>query len=71
MAMTRKPKTKTISAPGKKPITFKPGGLHESTGTPSGKPIPAAKKAKALSGGFGPKAKRQAQFAKNVLNHGD
>jgi hypothetical protein len=55
------------AVPGQKPITFKAGGLHQSTGTPMGQPIPAAKKAKALAGGFGPKAKKQAQFAKNVL----
>lgn len=62
-----KPKTETIRKKGKPSITFTPGGLHSSTGTPKGQPIPAAKKAKALAGGFGPKAKRQAQFAKNVL----
>ena len=56
-----------ISKPGKKPIAFTPGGLHESTGTPPGKPIPPAKKAAALKGSLGPKAKKQAQFAKNVL----
>lgn len=53
--------------PGQKKITFKAGGLHASTGTPSGQKIPAAKRKKALAGGYGPKAKRQAQFAKNVL----
>ena len=52
---------------GQKPIKFSPGGLHRSTGTPAGKPIPAAKKQAALSGKYGPKAKKQAQFAKNVL----
>lgn len=52
---------------GQKPISFNRGGLHASTSTPANKPIPAAKKAKALSGGYGAKAKRQAQFAKNVL----
>lgn len=60
-------KKETIHAKGKKPITFNKGGLHKSTGTPMGKPIPAAKKAAALSGKYGPKAKRQAEFAKNVL----
>jgi len=52
---------------GQKPITFEKGGLHKSTGTPAGKPIPAGKKAAALSGSLGPKAQKQAQFAKNVL----
>lgn len=53
--------------PGQKKITFKAGGLHQSTGTPTGQKIPAAKRAKALAGGYGPKAKKQAMFAKNVL----
>lgn len=53
--------------PGQKKITFKSGGLHASTGTPAGKKIPAAKKAAALNGKLGPKAKAQANFAKNVL----
>jgi hypothetical protein len=52
---------------GQKPIKFKTGGLHQSTGTPQGKPIPASKKAAALAGKLGPKAKAQANFAKNVL----
>lgn len=63
-------KTETISTPGKKPITFKKGGLHESTGTPAGKPIPDAKMQQALSGKLGPKAQQQANFAKNVLASG-
>ena len=57
----------TIKAQGKKPISFKPGGLHQSTGTPAGQPIPAAKMQQALSGKLGLKAKQQANFAKNVL----
>lgn len=56
-----------ITKPGKKPITFKKGGLHASTGTPAGKKIPAGKMAKAASGALGPKAKKQATFAKNIL----
>ena len=57
-----------IPAKGGKPsISFKPGGLHASTGTPAGKPIPAAKKAAARSGALGPKAEKQALFAANVL----
>lgn len=57
----------TLKAPGKKPITFKAGGLHTSTGTPAGKKIPAGKMAKAAKGSLGPKAKKQALFAKNIL----
>jgi hypothetical protein len=52
---------------GQKPITFQEGGLHRSTGTPPSKKIPAKKMSKAAAGGYGPKAKKQAQFAKNVL----
>lgn len=52
---------------GQKPITFKKGGLHESTHTPMKDKIPAAKVQKALHGGYGDKAKKQAMFYKNVL----
>lgn len=58
---------KTIKSPGKKPISFKSGGLHKSLGVPAGKPVPKAKMAAALAGKHGPKAKKQAMFAKNVL----
>lgn len=77
---TRKASSKNTSRPkmgskvtlkptkaGQKKITFKAGGLHASTGTPVGQKIPAAKISKALSGGYGPKAKVQANFMKNVL----
>lgn len=57
----------TISKPGKKPITFQKGGLHQSTGTPQGQKIPASKRAAARSGAYGPKAKKQEMFAENVL----
>jgi hypothetical protein len=60
----------TIKAPGKDPISFKKGGLHESLGVPQGKPIPAAKMAAALRGDKGPTAQKQANFAKNVLGKG-
>jgi len=53
--------------PGQKKISFTKGGLHASTGTPQGQKIPASKKKAALAGKYGPKAKRQAEFAKNVL----
>ncbi len=52
---------------GQKAIRFRPGGLHESTGTPQGQKIPASKRRAALGGRYGPKAKKQAQFAANVL----
>ena len=60
-------KKKTIKAPGKDPITFKPGGLHDSLGVPKDKPIPAKKLAAAARGDYGPKATKQANFEKNVL----
>lgn len=60
----------TIKAPGKAPISFKKGGLHTSLGVPQGKPIPKAKVDAAAAGKFGPKAQKQANFAKNVLAKG-
>ena len=68
-AKRKTPKVKTIkpTKPGQKKITFHPGGLHRSTGTPLGKKIPAKKRAAALAGRYGPKAKKEALFAQNVL----
>lgn len=70
----RKPapkKTQTISGgQGKKPVTFKKGGLHESLGVPADKPIPPGKMAKAKAGDYGPKAKKQADFAAGMLSAG-
>jgi hypothetical protein len=60
----------TMKAPGKPPITFQKGGLHQSLDVPAGQPIPAAKMASALAGKEGPKAAAQARFAKNVLGKG-
>lgn len=62
--------TRTIkpNKPGQKPIKFKEGGLHESTGTPKGQKIPASKHAAAAAGKLGPKAKKQEQFMRNVLH---
>lgn len=60
--VTLQPKKK-----GQKPITFQPGGLHQSLGVAQGVPIPKAKFQAALAGKAGPKAQRQAQFKKNVL----
>ena len=57
----------TIRSPGRKPITFQPGGLHQSTGTPAGQKISPAKHAAAASGALGPKAQKQEQFMRNVL----
>lgn len=62
-------KVTTIHKEGKKPISFKKGGLHESTHTPMGEKIPESKRRAALAGDYGPKAKAQALFAKNVLHH--
>ena len=60
----------TIKAPGKKPITFQKGGLHQSLGVPAGQNIPAAKMAAAAAGKFGPKAKAQANLAQGMLAKG-
>lgn len=64
-------KTKTIKPKkeGQHKIKFKVGGLHASTHTPMGEKIPASKRAAALAGKYGKKAKAQAMFAKNVLHH--
>lgn len=64
-------KTETIPAKeGHKAIKFRKGGLHESTNTPMGEKIPAAKREAALHGKYGAKAEKQALFAKNVLTGG-
>lgn len=60
-------KTKTISKSGKKPIKFKEGTLHSQLGVAQGQKIPASKMAKARAGGYGPLAKKRAEFAKNIL----
>jgi hypothetical protein len=62
-------KVKVIHKEGKKPISFHPGGLHESTHTPMGQKIPESKRRAALHGSYGPKALKQALFASNVLKH--
>lgn len=68
----KKPKTAklTPTKKGQKPVQFKPGGLHQSLGVPQGKPIPPGKMAAAAAGKMGPKAQKQARFAKNVLAKG-
>ncbi len=68
--MAASKKTQKISSPGKDPITFKKGGLHESLGVPKDQPIPAKKMNAAARGDYGPKAQKQANFAKNVLATG-
>lgn len=60
--VTLKPKKK-----GQKPITFKAGGLHESTGTPKGEKIPTSELRKAKAGKLGKLAKKQVLFKENVL----
>ncbi len=64
-------KVKTImpKKSGQKKLKFKVGGLHASTHTPPGDKIPESKREAALEGDYGPKAKKQAIFAKNVLKH--
>lgn len=54
---------------GQKPIEFSKGGLHRSLGINESEKIPASKRAAALAGRYGSKAKAQALFAKNVLKH--
>ena len=55
---------------GQKKVTFREGGLHRSTNTPMGQKIPQDKIAKALAGGYGPLAKKQAAMAQGMLKKG-
>ena len=52
-----------IRKKGKKPLSFRKGGLHRALGVPAASPIPAGKKADALAGKFGAKVKKMAVFA--------
>ena len=52
---------------GRPSIKFKSGGEHASLGVPAGKKIPASKHRAAAAGKYGPKAKRQENFARSVL----
>jgi hypothetical protein len=73
MTMVRRRSTTRTIRPkrkGQRTIRFKKGGLHRSVGVPQGKKIPASKRRAALKGRYGPKAKKQAQFARNVLTGG-
>lgn len=64
-------KTETIPAKdGHKAIKFKKGGLHASVHVKQGDKIPESKVQAALSGSYGGKAKKQANFMKNVLTAG-
>lgn len=49
MAAARKTTIKPTKR-GQKPVSFKPGGLHQSLGVPAGQKIPAAKMAAAKRG---------------------
>lgn len=51
-------------------IKFKKGGLHQTTGTPLGQPIPASKKQAALAGKYGPKGAAQARLANTLQGFG-
>jgi hypothetical protein len=55
--------TQVIKSEGKKPMAFKKGGLHSQLGVPQDEKIPASKKSAALSGKYGPLAKKRANFA--------
>lgn len=55
---------------GQKPLKFKKGGLHASLGVPQGETIPEYLIAEAIAGQHGPKAKKQALFARNALKKG-
>lgn len=60
-------KVKVIKKAGKKPISFHPGGLHETTHTPVGQKIPESKVEAAAAGEYGEKGKKQVAFMRNVL----
>jgi hypothetical protein len=68
----RKPAAKktVIASPGKAPIAFHKGGLHESVGVPQGQKIPQAKVDAAAAGKYGPHAAKQASMAKGMLAAG-
>ena len=60
-------KGRVSGSKGQKPITFNKGGMHRTTHTPAGMPIPAKKMQAAMKGNMGPLAEKQALFKKNVL----
>lgn len=55
------------TAPEQKTIKFHKGGLHQSLGVAAGNKIPENLMQAAISGRKGAKAKKQAEFAHNVL----
>jgi hypothetical protein len=57
-----KPKTVTIEAKGKEPMTFKKGALHEQLHVPVGEKIPVEKREAALAGKYGSLAAKRARF---------
>ncbi len=59
-----------MKAKGKKPVKFQKGGLHRTTNTPMGKPIPPGKVRAAAAGAYGPKGKKQAVMAQGMLARG-
>lgn len=77
MKPTHKPQHRVSSTDGvnrnhaqhasRKPLHFHKGGLHQSTGTPSGQKISPAKHAEAASGKLGTLAEKQERFYRNVL----
>lgn len=62
---------RTKSARRRKKIVVKrPGSLRKALGVKKGQKIPPSKMNAALRGRYGPKAKKRAQFKKNVLTGG-
>ncbi len=60
-------KVRVLKKKGKPEIKFNVGGLHQSLGVAAGNPIPGNLMQAALSGAEGEKARKQAQFKKNIL----
>lgn len=54
----------------RKPLRFREGGLHATTGTPAGETIPRAKVEAAAQGEYGPLGVKQANFAMHALTAG-
>jgi hypothetical protein len=52
---------------GQKPISFKPGALHQQLNVAPNDKIPSSKMAEAASGADGALAQKRANFARNVL----
>lgn len=54
----------------RKPLRFREGGLHATTGTPEGETIPRAKVEAAAHGEYGPLGVKQATMAQGLLAKG-